>query len=352
MLSTGRFLAVALVATSSISPMPTAAQTVESVIAANTPLTAEAVNSAVLADVDAIVTGATSAAPSVDGDEKPKAVVPSASIVRLQIVLDRAGVSPGVIDGIDGGNLRKAVENFQLMHGFPVTGKVDGNVASALDSQDPVVGTYVITSDDVASVVGMLPDDYGELAKLESLGYQTVEEAIAERFHMDVDFLRQLNPGSNFAEGQTIFVAAFGPDLEGQVTKVEVDKRGGQVRAYDANEVLIAAYPATIGSDSNPSPSGTHIVKTVVENPSYTYNPKLNFQQGTNDKVLTLPPGPNNPVGSVWIDLSEPTYGIHGTPEPDRIDKTGSHGCVRLTNWDALELGKMLQPGVPVIFLD
>jgi lipoprotein-anchoring transpeptidase ErfK/SrfK len=116
--------------------------------------------------------------------------------------------------------------------------------------------------------------------------------------------------------------------------------------------VLISVYPATIGSEETPSPSGTHKVKGVARMPPYTYNPKVNFQQGKNTKVLKLPSGPNGPVGTVWIDLTEPTYGIHGTPEPSLIDKTGSHGCVRLTNWDVEELAAMVRPGVIVAFVD
>jgi len=352
MRSTARFLVISLIVGSAVYSLSAAAETVESVIAATAPLTPEAINSAPLIEVDTIVTGGTPATPSGSGEEGQKVVTPFASIVRLQILLDRAGASPGVIDGLDGGNLRKAIKGFQLLRGLPVDGKVNEGVASALESPNQVIGSYVITGDDGAAVVGNLPEDYSELAKLDHLGYQTVEEWLAERFHMDVDFLRQLNPGAGFAPGEKIFVANLGSDLEGQVAKVEVDKAAGQVRAYAAGGALIAAYPATIGSDSNPSPSGTHIVKVVVEDPTYTYNPNLNFQQSNNDKVLTLQPGPNNPVGSAWIDLSEPTYGIHGTPEPNRIDKTGSHGCVRLTNWDARELGKMLKKGVPVIFLE
>ena len=352
MRSTARLLAICLIVGNAAYTLPAAAETVESVIAATAPLTPEAINSAPLIAVDTIVTGGTPATPSGGGEEEQTVVAPSASIVRLQILLDRAGASPGVIDGLDGSNLRKAIKGFQLLRGLPVDGKVNEGVASALESPDQVIGSYLITGDDGAAVVGNLPEDYGELAKLDHLGYQTVEEGLAERFHMDVEFLRQLNAGASFAPGETIFVADLGHDLERQVTKVEVDKAAGQVRAYAADGALIAAYPATIGSDSNPSPSGTHIVKVVVDDPTYTYNPKLNFQQGNNDKVLTLQPGPNNPVGSVWIDLSEPTYGIHGTPEPDRIDKTGSHGCVRLTNWDARELGRMLKKGVPVTFLE
>ncbi|MEO9340763.1 L,D-transpeptidase [Mesorhizobium sp. SB112] len=346
-----RFLAMLLAGAGVIFSLPAIAQTVEDVLAANSPVTPESINAAPLVDLDQIVT-ASSAESLSNETSASKAIAPSASIVRLQILLDRAGASPGVIDGLDGGNLRKAISGFRLMLGLPVDGKLDPAVIAALISPDQAISSHVISPEDHASVVGELPEDYGELAKLDHLGYTSVAEGIAERFHMDVGFLRLLNPGSDFASGETIFVADPGSDREGQVAKVEVDKPGGQVRAYAANGFLIATYPATIGSESNPSPKGTHMVKTVVENPTYTYNPKLNFQQGNNDKVLTLPPGPNGPVGSIWIDLSEPTYGIHGTPEPNRIDKTGSHGCVRITNWDAQELAKMLTEGVPVIFLE
>nr|WP_324288528.1 L,D-transpeptidase [Hoeflea alexandrii] len=115
---------------------------------------------------------------------------------------------------------------------------------------------------------------------------------------------------------------------------------------------LLAAYPATIGSSDTPSPSGDVTIERVAHNPGYTYNPKINFKQGNNDKILQVPPGPNGPVGTVWIALSKPTYGIHGTPEPSAIGKTQSNGCVRLTNWDAEELAGMVTPGVTVSFIE
>ena len=276
---------------------------------------------------------------------------PSPSIVRLQVLLDREGASPGVIDGLDGGNLRHAIAAFEVMRGLPVDGKTGPKVIAAIDADKQVIGSYVVTADDLSTVVGAIPKDYVKMAEMKYLGYARPSEALAERFQMDEDFLKALNPGATFAEGETISVADLGPGKRGKAARLEVDKAEGQVRAYTEDGSLLAAYPATIGSEENPSPSGTHTVRAVVSNPTYTYNPKLNFKQGDNDKVLTLPPGPNGPVGTVWIDLSEPSFGIHGTPEPARIDKTGSHGCVRLTNWDAGELGKLLSSGVPVQFL-
>lgn len=276
---------------------------------------------------------------------------PHTAIVRLQILLDRAAASPGVIDGFDGDNVRKAVLAFERLHGLPENGDLDPDLVALLDPGGPVMGQHTITDEDAAAIVPPLPSDYAELAKLEFLGFTSIEEMIAERFHMDVDLLRALNPTIGFAVGDTVSVADFGPDRTGTVARIEADKGLRQVRAYDAEGTLLAAYPATIGSDAAPSPSGTHTVKGVAHLPTYTYNPEVNFQQADNTEVLQLPPGPNGPVGSVWIDLSEPTYGIHGSPEPSLIDKTASHGCVRLTNWDAEELAAMVEPGVTVEFL-
>jgi lipoprotein-anchoring transpeptidase ErfK/SrfK len=329
-------------------------------------LTSEAINTAPLdaipasyepasSKVDLLTTSSTfkvgDAPPSTEFTQPLVGDTPSTSIVRLQILLDRAGASPGVIDGLDGGNLRHALAAFEVMRGLPVDGKIGPQVIGAIDADTQVVGSYVVTADDLSTVVGAIPKDYAKMAKMKYLGYARASEALAERFHMDEDFLTALNPTATFAEGETIFVADLGSGKRGKAVRLEVDKAEGQLRAYAEDGSLLAAYPATIGSEDNPSPSGTHTVRAVVENPTYTYNPKLNFKQGNNNKVLTLPPGPNGPVGTIWIDLSEPSFGIHGTPEPARIDKTGSHGCVRLTNWDAQELGKLLTQGVPVQFL-
>lgn len=302
------------------------------------PLTAELINAADLAAIPA------QRLPEVEQ------LTPSQAIVRLQILLDRAGASPGVIDGFDGDNVRKAILAFEMMNGLPADGLIDPEVLSRL-GMEPVVGGYTITQDDVANVTGPTPADYADKALQTSLGYESVAEAVAERFHMDIDLLAALNPGATYAVGEQIVVAAPGkPVSEVKVARIEADKGLRQLRAYDEEGRLIVAYPATIGSADNPSPSGSHVVEGVATMPTYTYNPKINFQQGDNTEVLTIPPGPNGPVGSIWIDLSEPTYGIHGTPEPSLIDKTGSHGCVRLTNWDAEELAKMVSPGVIVDF--
>ena len=274
------------------------------------------------------------------------------AIVRLQILLDQIGASPGVVDGFDGDNVRKAVLAAEVMLGLPADGTLDPDLLAGLETGQPVIGAYTITPEDVAALVPAIPDDYAEKALRDFLGYTSVRETLGERFHMDVDLLDALNPGAGYVAGEAVLVAAYGPDREGDVVRIEADKSLRQVRGYAADGRLVVAYPATIGSDDNPSPSGVHVVEAIAPMPNYTYNPTINFQQGDNAQVLTIPPGPNGPVGSMWIDLSEPTFGIHGTPEPALIDKTGSHGCVRLTNWDAEELSRLVQPGIEVAFLD
>lgn len=278
--------------------------------------------------------------------------VPNPAIIHLQVLLDRAGASPGVIDGFDGANVSKAIAGFEAMQHLPVDGKLDAQVVERLADDKHVIGPYIIAPDDGDDLVGEVPKDYAEQAKMDDLGYTSVAEKLSERFHMDIDLIHALNPSAKFAPGETIFVAVVGAPRTGQVKRIEARRRDGQLVAFADNGDILAIYPATIGSEDNPSPSGKHRVNGVARNPTYEYNPRVNFQQGNNKKKLTLPSGPNNPVGSVWIDLSEPTYGIHGTPEPSLIDKAGSHGCVRLTNWDVEELASMVKPGVVVIFAE
>ncbi|MBY3134713.1 L,D-transpeptidase family protein [Rhizobium laguerreae] len=285
------------------------------------------------------------------GTEKPAPGDPDPAIVRLQVLLDRAGSSPGVIDGLSGENVDKAVAGFEAMNNLPVDGRLDPEVASRLEGNAPVVESYVVSPEDAAGLVEKIPEDYGEKAKMQSLGYTSVAEKLSERFHMGIDLVHALNPASQFAPGDTVWVVNPGPSRDGKVKRIEVDRKTGQVLAYATDGSLLAVYPATIGSEDNPAPSGKHKVKGVARMPVYRYDPKRNFKQGKNDKVLTIPKGPNGPVGTVWIDLTEPTYGIHGTPEPKLIDKVGSHGCVRLTNWDVEELAGMVKPGVMVDFV-
>ena len=276
----------------------------------------------------------------------------SAIVARIQVLLDRHHSSPGVIDGYAGENLAKATRGFERMHDLPVDGVMDEKVwAELAGTSRPAIVRHKITGEDRSRIVPPLPEDYSKLAERDWLGYTSVAEKIAERFHMDLEFLRALNPDVDFFKaGAEIWVASPGEDADATVKRVAADKSNQQLLAFGGDDQLVAAYPVTIGSDDLPSPSGTHEVTAIATEPTYSYRPDKNFVQAANTEPLVLPPGPNGPVGLVWIDLSKPTYGIHGSAEPDLIDKTFSHGCVRMTNWDALELAALISVGVPVQF--
>ncbi|WP_029029583.1 L,D-transpeptidase family protein [Salinarimonas rosea] len=278
-------------------------------------------------------------------------------ILRLQVLLDRADVSPGVIDGYLGENVSKALEAYARREGLAADAPLAPRVVEALIAGDgePVLSTYAITEEDVAGpFVDEIPDDYAELAEMEHLAYRGPQEMLAERFHMDQDLLAAMNPDADFSRaGTEILVAQPGaPMQEASIARIEVSRSDGALRALDSDGNLVLFHPATVGSAQTPSPSGTHEVTAVATDPVYYYRPDVNFQQGDHDEPLEIPPGPNNPVGSVWIDLSEPTYGIHGTPTPAEIDKVYSHGCVRLTNWDAEELADLVETGTTVAFVE
>lgn len=278
-----------------------------------------------------------------------------AEIAALQVFLDREGFSPGVIDGKMGSNVTKAIEAWQQGTGETLDPNNTEDILERLRFNGGLpITTYTITAADAAGpFVASIPEDYAHKAQLPHLSFTSVTEMLGEKLHMDEAYLRELNPGVDFSiPGTTIKVVNPGPNKKGKVARIVADKARKQVLAYDEARKLIAAYPSTIGSSDTPSPSGTVHVERIAFDPGYTYNPKINFQQGANDRILQLQPGPNGPVGTVWIALSKPTYGIHGTPEPSKIGKTQSHGCVRLTNWDATELGKMVSTGVTVEFVD
>ena len=276
-------------------------------------------------------------------------------VADLQVLLDRKGASPGVIDGRLGSNVDKALAAYREITGQHLEATYTEAINEALaESGGDAFMSYTITPEDAAGpFVASVPADYSHKAKLDRLSFTSVPEMLAERFHMDEAYLKALNPDAEFGRPGTIIkVANIGANIKTPVDHIVADKAKKQVRAYDASGKLVVAYPATIGSSDTPSPSGTHEVARIAINPEYTYNPNVNFKQGDNDQILTIPPGPNGPVGSVWIALSKPTYGIHGTPDPSKIGKTESHGCVRLTNWDAAELAKLVKPGVAVEFAD
>jgi lipoprotein-anchoring transpeptidase ErfK/SrfK len=278
--------------------------------------------------------------------------------VKAQILLDRAKLSSGTIDGRRGENYANALRAFQQQNGLPASGDLDAATFSKL-AQDtvPAMIEYTVSAKDVAGPFSaQIPEDYEKKAALKRLDYTGPAEMLAERFHMSEQLLAQLNPGKALDQaGAVITVANVNVKpvaLQTKVGKVEVDKARKSVRVLAPDGRLLALYPASIGSEEKPAPSGLLKVVRVARNPTYTYNPQFQFKGVKADKELKIAAGPNNPVGVVWIALDKKTYGIHGTAAPERVGKVASHGCVRMTNWDALALAGMVRKGTVVEFVD
>lgn len=274
---------------------------------------------------------------------------------KLQVLLSRHYSSPGAIDGTLGLNTVKAISAFQIMKGLSGDGVLDANTWRLLneDTTQPTFIEYTITAQDLKGPYAQsIPVDYAEQSKMKGLYYTRVTEMLGEKFHMDELFLQKINSGASFNKvGEKIIVANVQNILPSNTKTIIAHKGSKQLYLLDQQNKMIASFPATIGSEDNPSPSGMHTISSIVSNPHYSYNPN-NFIQGKNLKHLSLPPGPNNPVGSIWIGLSRPSFGIHGTPNPALISKTASHGCIRLTNWDANNLSKIVRKGMTVKFLE
>lgn len=301
---------------------------------------------------------------------------PPAALVT-QVMLDRAGFSPGVIDGRMGRNTTRALAAFEQQRGKQAT------------AAEPALTSYTITPEDAHGPFHAIPEDMVEKSKLAALGYASVAEALAERFHSTPALLQRLNPDVKFEPGATIQVPNVDPlqppaeqpkaaSSPQQASTREGAKatgtagRGGAAPAdsraaspdvvvtvkestsdltvKDASGRVLLYAPVTTGSQNDPLPIGQWKVNGVYLNPKFHYNPDLFWDADPAHSKATLPPGPNNPVGIVWIDLSKPHYGIHGTPEPSTIGRTESHGCIRLTNWDALKLARLVEPGTQVVF--
>jgi len=277
-------------------------------------------------------------------------------------MLDRIGFSPGEIDGRSGPNLKRALLAFQQAHELPASGQLDPATWDALSkragTQPPLVKYELIEADLAGPFVDRIPADLMEQARLPALGYTSPLEALGEKFHSSPALLRTLNPGASFARaGEQIVVPSIAvPDPTAPIAgrrptaTIEVSKETSALTIRDEQGRVLFHAPVTSGSEHDPLPIGSWKVKGVRRMPDFHYNPALFWDANTSDAKARIAPGPNNPVGTIWIDLTKEHYGIHGTPEPGRIGHAQSHGCVRLTNWDAARVAEWARPGTQVIF--
>jgi len=319
-------------------------------------------------------------------------------LMQAQVVLDRLGFTPGVIDGKMGLSTRNAVKGFQEARGLEITGEFDQPTVQALAEWRRIPATRVVTIDEAFAndQFVTIPEDRKEQAKLDRMGYSSLAEKIAERFHTTDEVLAELNPqlaggtpstadepaagnaamskpAITYRAGMKLRVPNIGADKfdpaavkdpkwaetlrmlgvgtdQPKAASIEVDKSDQVLRVLDSQGKLLAQYTATMGSSQFPLPLGTWKILSVGHNPPWQYDPALLANADKSDPKLEIPPGPNSPIGVVWIDLSKEHYGIHGTDHPDRIGRAESNGCISLTNWDAARLAQMVGNGIRAVF--
>ena len=296
------------------------------------------------------------------------------TIFHAQVLLDRAGFSPGVIDGMAGIAFDAAVKGFQQARGLEVTGQLDNPTRAALlQDRAPSTRRLLIDESDARGPFGPVPKEPEDQARLDRLPYRNLLEKIAEKFHTTPETIIALNSPDTVLRAGTVLrlpnvlpsslvygdakpdVAQLLSDLnvdpdQPDAARVVVDKSDRLVRVFGADDRLIAQFPATMGSEKDPLPLGNWKVLSVAYNPPFKYQPRLFWDAEPGDKEALLPPGPNGPVGVVWIDLDREHIGLHGTNSPETIKRAESHGCVRLTNWDAARHTRMIEDGLPVAF--
>ena len=299
-----------------------------------------------------IVAASTAVLVVINGNALPIAAQKRASarpvMLALQVMLDRARFSPGEIDGKGGPNTVRAIEAFERAKGTTAAAAV-----AAMDGE--VTMAYRITAEDEAGPFTVIPEDTMEKAKLTRLSYSSLVEALAERFHASPRLLKRLNPSARFIADDTIKVPnvmAPPEPTSGEGVSISVSKQTSALTLTDGTGAVIFHAPVTTGSQHDPLPIGEWTVTAIVRNPTFNYNPDLFWDADLAHSKAKLPPGPNGPVGVVWVDISKPHYGIHGSPEPSSVGHTSSHGCVRLTNWDASTVAALIGKGAKVTFTE